>query len=139
LIGYAIARRASGDRITELIGENPKWQAVYDALLGSGFWRSLLIVTLVRVPPSSPYAITNVILASIRVPVIPFALGTILGIAPRTAFVVYTAATLHSLDYHSPHPWFIVANLATGAAAIVIIVLLAHHALARFTIGQGRK
>lgn len=136
MIGYAIARRASGDRIAGLIREHAKWQAVYDALLGSGFWRTLLIVTLVRIPPSSPFAVTNVLIGSIGVPAVPFAVGTVLGIAPRTAFVVYTAATLQAMDFQHQNVWLISANLATGAAAILVIVIWARHALVRFTAKQ---
>ncbi|MGE5612402.1 MAG: TVP38/TMEM64 family protein [Bacillota bacterium] len=138
LIGYAIARRASGDRIAQLIREHAKWQAVYDALLGSGFWRSLLIVTLVRVPPSSPFAVTNVLIGSIGVGVVPFAVGTVVGIAPRTAFVVYTAATLQAMEFQQQNVGLIVANLATGAVAILVIVLWARRALMRFTEGKAQ-
>jgi len=82
LIGYAIARPTASSRVESLINEKPKWKTVRDSLVGSGFWRTLMIVTLVRVPPNSPFAVTNLVLASVRVPVVPYALGDIAGHGP---------------------------------------------------------
>jgi uncharacterized membrane protein YdjX (TVP38/TMEM64 family) len=94
LIAYVVARKASGDHVIKLIDEHPKWRAVYDALLGRGFWRTLGIVTLVRIPPNSPFALTNLLMATVRVPVVPYLIGTLLGMAPRTAAVVYFGSGL---------------------------------------------
>ncbi len=93
LIGYAIARRASGERVVKLTEENPKFAAIRHALVGEtidgqhvphGFWRTLGLITLIRLPPNSPFALMNLAMASIRVPLLPFVLGTAIGMAPRT-------------------------------------------------------
>lgn len=91
MIGYEIARRASKERVMRLLDEHPKWRAVRDALVGSdrgggrGFWRTAGVVALVRVPPNSPFALTNLAMAAVKVPWGPFVVGTIVGMVPRTA------------------------------------------------------
>lgn len=135
IIGYAIARRASGDRVEAIIEEKPRWKAVRDALAGPvagsgregrGFWKTLLMVTLIRVPPNSPFALTNLVLASVKVPWGPYVLGTLLGMTPRTVLAVLigagvqSAMTKDALDHAMPKwvLWF-----AIGSAAVVVIVV----------------
>jgi uncharacterized membrane protein YdjX (TVP38/TMEM64 family) len=144
LIGYLIARRASGTRVVSLIEEHPKWRAVYDALLGGGFWKTLLIVTLVRLPPSSPFAVTNLVLASTRVPPVAYLLGSFLGLAPRTVAVVFIGAGLQTLNFHElGRSWMTIAGIIAAAVVVVVIGAIANHAVTRVTAteqgasGQG--
>jgi uncharacterized membrane protein YdjX (TVP38/TMEM64 family) len=52
VLGYGVAWRSSGDHVIRIIESDPKWSAVHKALVGSGFWKTLLIVILVRLPSS---------------------------------------------------------------------------------------
>lgn len=97
MVGYVTARMASQDRAEKLIAENPKAMAVRDALIGHGFWKTLGIVTLLRIPPNSPFALTNLVMASTGVSKRAFVIGTALGMAPRTAVAVYLATQVQSL------------------------------------------
>ncbi|HSW44512.1 MAG TPA: VTT domain-containing protein [Phycisphaerae bacterium] len=133
-IAYVIARRVSGQRVTGLIAEQPKWKAVHDALLGGGFWKTLGIVTLVRIPPNSPFAITNLVLAATRVRWLPYAIGTVAGIAPRTAAAVWIGSQLAELDLKSARQtWFFVSGIVALVVVVAIIGTLAKHALAKVT------
>ncbi len=148
VIGYIIASRASGDRVVRLIEERPAWAAVRDALLpggggGAGFWKSLGIVTLLRLPPNSPFAATNLVLASVKTRWPVFVLGTAIGLSPRTFAAIWLGATLHhqftsireGLD--APKPWWL---LATGIALVIIVLgvigVIAKRALLRVTRSQ---
>ena len=138
LVAYWIARKASGERVTQLIAEHPKMQAVYDALLRSGFWRSLAIITLVRIP-AAPFAMTNVIMAAARVPILPFGLGTLLGLIPRTAFVVITAAGASRLDLREANQiWVFLGSLAVAGVVVCIIAWIAKRTLERVTGAQSK-
>jgi uncharacterized membrane protein YdjX (TVP38/TMEM64 family) len=138
LVAYAISRRAAGERVIQLIAEHPKWQAVYDALLKSGFWRSLFIVTLVRVPVA-PFAMTNVIMASARVPLGAFVFGTFLGLLPQTAFVVYTAAKAEKLDFGESNELAVfLVSMALAGLAVCLIAYLAKRTLDRVTREHGK-
>jgi uncharacterized membrane protein YdjX (TVP38/TMEM64 family) len=135
ILGYAIALRAAGDRALALIAEKPKWKAVADSLLGSGFWRTLLIVTLVRVPPSSPFALTNLVLGVTRVNRVAYTLGTALGIAPRTAAVVFLAVGVQQLSSRGPDEprWLWVAGIVLTIAVLLVLGAMANRAVARVT------
>lgn len=133
-LGYGVARWFSGDRVVRIIEEKPKWRAVYDALLRSGRWRTLLIVTLVRLPPNSPFAMTNLILSATRVPLSLYLLGTAIGMAPRTAVAVTVASGLKTLDFKElQHPWLLVAGAVVTIAVLGVIGLIANRAIARVT------
>jgi uncharacterized membrane protein YdjX (TVP38/TMEM64 family) len=138
LIGYLVAGRISGDRAMVLIRERPKWQAVYDALIGGGFWKTLLIVTLVRVPPNSPFALTNLVMAATRVRWSAYAIGTVLGIAPRTAAAVFIGAQLSELTLaNAKQSWFVISGLVALVAVVVVIGMLANRAVAKVTNGES--
>ncbi|QKK07007.1 MAG: TVP38/TMEM64 family protein [Planctomycetota bacterium] len=84
MVGFVAARVASRDRAERLIAENVKARAIKDALIGHGFWKSLGIVTLLRLPINSPFALTNLVMASAGVTKRVFLIGTAVGMAPRT-------------------------------------------------------
>lgn len=124
-IGYAIARPVASQRVDALISERPTWAAVRDALIGRGFWKTLGIVTLLRLPPNSPFAATNLVLASVRVPWPTYLLGTAIGMSPRTGAAVWLGQKLHgdftsmreALDAGQPL-W-----LKIGAIALTILLV----------------
>ncbi len=132
-IGYIIALRATGDRALQLIAEKPKLKAVHDALLGSGFWKSLLIVLLIR-GALSPFALTNLVLAATRVNPLVYALGTVIGLAPRTGAVVFLAVGLHAVTSQQPRnlPLWI-SGLAITLLAIIVIAQVANRAITKIT------
>ena len=139
LIGYGVARTASGDRVTALINEKPKWKAVYDALLGAGFWQTLGIVTLLRIPPNSPFAITNLVMAATRVPIVPYIIGTFVGMTPRTAVAVYLGTRLEQ-DFSTGKPWWmIVTSIALAIIVIAVIGHIGNQAIARIAAASERE
>lgn len=146
LIGYAIARSVAKDRVSKLLHEHEKWQAVRDALVGGGFWRTLGIVSLVRVPPNSPFALTNLALAGSGVAILPYALGTLIGMAPRTGIVLYIASKVRASlaadaakEVAEQRPaWLIPVSIAASLVVLGVLGLIAKHALKRFTRVPGR-
>jgi uncharacterized membrane protein YdjX (TVP38/TMEM64 family) len=138
LVGYVVARRLSGDRAERLLAQHRKWDAVYAALMRSGFWRALAIVTLLRLPPNSPFAASNLTMAALRVPLIPYLLGTAIGLAPRTSAVVYAGAGLSSLDFADRQQtgWFF-GGLALTFLALGGIGWMANRALRRVEARAG--
>lgn len=141
-IGYLLGRAASGDRVEKILAEKPKWRAVRDALVGDtgpgAAWRTLGIVTLLRAPPNSPFAITNLVMSSVHVKGLPFLIGTLVGMAPRTGVAVWLGAGIQDLAHDATRPrWFIVATIVSSIVVIVIVGSLANRALERFTRGHG--
>ena len=137
MIGYFIARRASGHRALAIINEQPKFKAVYDSLLGSSFGKTLLIITLLRIPPNSPFAVTNVVLAATRVHPLAYAIGTIVGIAPRTLAAVYIGAQMSEWSMSSTSTrWMMVGGIIVTIVIFGIIGTMANRAITRVTGGR---
>ncbi len=160
LIGYGVARPTASERVTKVIDEQPKWAAVRDALVpaatadcapqslsrragtgrGTRALRTLGIVTLLRLPPNSPFAITNLVLASVRVPLWIYCVGTVLGMAPRTFAAVWLGHALHG-QYSSikegldaEKPWWLFATMIAGTLIVLAIIgVIANKAIERVT------
>lgn len=146
LIGYGLAHVLGGDRGYRLINEHPKWRAVREALVGgeegAGFFKTLGIVALLRLPPNSPFALTNLVMAAAKVPRLPFALGTLIGMAPRTAVAVYIATLVRDeisaeAALGKPKPWWVLP-LAIGSSLVVLGIVgwIANRAIRKVTTGQ---
>lgn len=134
MLAYEVNARAAGDRVVEIVREHPKWEAVRVALLGSGFLKTLWIITLLRLPPQSPFAATNFILATTRAPRGAYLLATLIGMAPRTAAAVWAAAHASKLDFaDSRSIWGYVVGLLVTILIIAIIGRLANNAIKRVT------
>ena len=131
-LAYAVARVAAGNRIVDLVAGHARWHGVYRALLHSEFWRALLIITLLRVPPNAPYAATNLTLGALAVPFTPYVLGTLIGLAPRTAAIVYAASELSTLDFSDQRQrGMFLASLVVTVGVLAALGWMATQALRR--------
>jgi uncharacterized membrane protein YdjX (TVP38/TMEM64 family) len=141
MVGYIAARMASEDRAERLIAENPKARAVADSLIGHGFWKTLGIVTLLRVPLNSPFAITNLVMASAGVPKRAFVIGTAVGMAPRTGLAVYLAAGVQELSKSAVSeagpPWLKIAAIASGIIVLGIVIWMGNRAVKKVTQAEA--
>lgn len=135
VVAYATAGRVSGDRVVKVIDENPKWRAIREALVGGGFWKTLGLVTLVRIPFNSPFALMNLLMATTGVRKLPYFLGTVIGMAPRTAVYVWVAAGIQELSKEGVKDakpgWWIWAGLAGTLVVVFVISHIANKAVAR--------
>ncbi len=135
MIAYGIARLASGERVVEMIAEHPKSKAVYRALLGSGLGKTLLVTFLIRLT-SSPFAITNMVMAATRVHPVIYAGATVVGMAPRTAALAYIASlwALQGQDLQEGSPlWLTVTFTVVTIVVLGILGHLGNQAIARVT------
>lgn len=134
LLAYIIYARAAGERVVAIVKEHPKWEAVRVALLGSGFWKSLWIITLLRLPPMSPFAATNFVLAAARAPIGAYVLATFIGMAPRTAAAIWAASHASKLDFSDGKSvWSFTIGLIVTIAIVAIIGHMAKQAIKRVT------
>lgn len=139
LIGYVVGRKASGDRVMKILDEQPKWRAVRDALVGpeggkNRFFKTLLIVTLIRIPPNSPFALTNLVLSSVKTAWLPYLLGTMIGMLPRTMVAVYIATlikgalTRDTLNEAKP-VWLLPTGILLAVFVLVVLGYIANKAV----------
>lgn len=140
VVGRILAGSIGKGRVEKLIHQKPKWQAVRDALIGGSPLKTLAIVTMLRLPPNSPFAVTNFVLTTTRVPLWIYMIGTAVGMAPRTAVVVYIASTLQdkvASEAAQTKPWWIIAaGIVLSLIVLGILALIANKALAALTKTQ---
>ncbi len=139
LIGHLISSRVGSKRVMEMIEERPGWSAVRTALIERGWWRTLGLVTLIRLPPNSPFALTNLALGVTRVPIVTVLLATALGLAPRTALAVYLAAGVEE-QFSAEKPPKLAMFIATAVLTIIVVVVIgriSQNALARVAAGPA--
>ncbi len=134
-LAYLLGRCVAQDRLLQVIDQRPRWRAVHRELVHAGFWRASWLVTLVRLPPTAPFALTNVVMASAKVPIGPYLTGTILGLTPRTAMAVFAAAEISRFDSQqsvtSRSNVSILLAVALTLLAVVVIGVAARRALRR--------
>lgn len=145
MLGYAIARGVSQDRIERIIEERPRARAARAALLGRGFRRSTFIVTLLRLPPNSPFALTNLVLAGSGTDRRAYILGTALGMLPRTAIVIGASAAaaasgardIQSFVREGPGTLVLVTGLVVTITVLAAIGVIANRAIERVIRGEA--
>lgn len=143
MVGYTIARTVSRRRVERMIEDNAKAKAVRDALIGHGLVRTTAIVALIRVPPNSPFALTNLAMAASGVRLMPYIIGTALGMAPRTFAAVWLAAEGakrgdNLADLFKRDKLEIVIALAITFAVLGVIGFIAKKALAKVSGAQPK-
>jgi len=139
MIGYVVAKLVSQHRIEEVIRDHPRAETIRSALLERGFARTLGIIALLRLPPNSPFALTNLAMAGCAVPPVPFTLGTMIGMAPRTGIAVFFAAAaaatgakdIQSFVQDGLGLWVLIAGIVVMLVVLAIIGNIASRALDR--------
>ena len=119
----------------DIINEHPKWKAVTDTLVHCGFWKTFVIISMLRAPPNSPFALTNLVLSATRTPILPYLLGTLVGMAPRTAayIVIGTSAKQLTGDSLNRPTWLIVSGIVSTIVVLVIVGVIANRAMKKVT------
>ena len=134
LVGYALARVVDRGRVMGVVNESPKFRSVHGALARGSAEKVIGTVALVRLAPVAPFSLTNLAMAAMGVHPLPYAIGTLLGMAPRTALLVYAASRLSSVDA-SPEedPLLYAAGISATVVATVTLGWMGKKALERAT------
>ncbi len=139
VVGYVIARSVGRGRVEAEIARNAKALAVRDALIGAGPLRTLGIVTLVRVPPNSPFSLTNLVLSTTGVPLWIYVIATAVGMLPRTALVVWVASRVQgelSKEAMARQPWMLGVSIDVALVVLFLLVHIGNRAIERVTRGD---
>ena len=138
LLGFAVSRLVGREALRQRIDQHPKAHVIREALVGHGFWRTLGTVTLLRLPPNSPFALTNLAMAGSGVRPLPFLVGTILGMTPRTAVMVglgAAGAASGARDIvqlvQERSGWQIAAGIGVTIVVLMVLAATGNHALKR--------
>ncbi len=85
LLGYGIAKLLNGDQLVNYLKKNAK----IDGVLSNVHHNSIYWVLLVRLSPVFPFAITNTLLAYLKVNLKSFLIGGTLGMVPRSMMALW--------------------------------------------------
>lgn len=129
IIGYYIASFVARKRIEDEIHNHPKAAIIRDAFIRHGKVRALVILTLLRVPPNSPFALTNYAMSVSGVKLVPFLIATIVGMAPRTFAAVWIGSQVSSWDEVHKPKWLIIGGIVLTIAILIGLGKLANKAL----------
>lgn len=124
IVGYLAARRLSSHQLRAWIDRSPRGRTLAASLVDARGGRALLAVTLVRLPPQVPFALANVLAAMLRMRPTTFLAGTMLGMAPRVALLVWLGSELAAWDQAAtPASWLAFAATASiiGLAGLGVI------------------
>ncbi len=141
VIGWGVARLVSSNRVERAIDRHPKARVIKQALVGRGFWPTLGIVTLIRIPPNSPFALTNLAVAACGVPLSIQTIGAAVGMSPRSAVIVVISAAaaasgaedLQTFIAEGPGPWVLIGGIVAMLVVLAIIAAIGQRALTRVT------
>lgn len=140
-LGYVVGQRLAGPAVMRVVEQNAKGAAVCEAIARSSKLRAFVLVCLLRLSPVVPYGSTNVLAALFKVPLLPFVMGTLLGLAPRAGAMVLIGAGLEQLESRESgvSPWFLGIGLAATVLALVLMSWVAKRALSTMAgDGSGR-
>ncbi len=129
VIGYFIANRVARKRVEQEIHNHPKAEIVRDAFIRHGYARALLILTLLRVPPNSPFALMNYVMSVSGVKLVPFLIATIVGMAPRTLAAVWIGSGIESWDDRETPKWIFITGIVLVLLILGILGKLANKAI----------
>lgn len=140
LVGYEVVSKIARSRVEQELVSKPKTKMLRDALLRASTGRALLIVTLVRISPSSPFALTNLLFASLGVRRGVFFFGTLMGMLPRTLAAVMIGQSFTGWNGGIDKPrWLIVAGIVAIVVLLIVISKVSASVLLRMTRETGEK
>ncbi len=122
VIGFLIATFLARERVMRTIEADPRAAIIRAALLDRGILTETFVITLIRIPPNSPFALTNFTLAATRANPVAYLLGTAIGIAPRTLFAVWLGVEAGDLAAAGSKPRG--AAIVGIVVAVVVFILL---------------
>lgn len=136
-LSFLIHSRLVSDRLPHVLETHPKAKAIYQALVGQSVWRAALIISLLRLSPAMPFALTNFLMAAARVPMRSFVVGTFVGMLPRSSAVVFLGAGLSELTFDNPqNTWLIIFGIVATIIVVLVIGTISKHALERLYIRE---
>ncbi len=118
-LSFFINRRISGRKLPNAVSKYVKVDAIYRELMRNDLRRTTFIIFLLRLSVVMPFAFTNFLLASARVPLGAYVVGTLVGMLPRSATVAFAGAGLAELD---PNNEGDIIALAVGLTATLVSI-----------------
>lgn len=98
LLGYLWGVLVARKRVMQQIETDPRASAIRAAIIDRPMLAETGVVALLRFPPNSPFAFTNLVLSATGVRFGSFVLGTALGMTPRTVLAAWIGRQAGSIS-----------------------------------------
>ena len=135
VLSFLIHSRISGRKLPDVVARHAKADAIYQALLREDYWRTTFIIFLLRVSVIMPFAFTNFLLASARVPLGAYIMGTFAGMLPRSAAMVFAGAGIAVLDPQNSRDMVAISlGIVATLVSVVVLARFSRRALDRITV-----
>lgn len=129
LLGYILGKTLGGDGLNQWMQQQPKLQPIHHALILASPKRTTILIALLRLSPVMPFAATNALLATLGIRLIPFLIGTTIGMFPRVAAVVLLGAGLEQLEFDQPSSfWIAIAGVLASILFLIVASKIAYKA-----------
>ena len=92
-IGFGISKLVCSDHVATWIDSRKRWSIIRKTILEENAFKATGIIALIRLSPSGPFAVTNLVLAACGAGWKEFLIGSSVGIAPRTLVACFIAAS----------------------------------------------
>lgn len=145
-IGMLFSRAVAGSSIESWIESHQRARMIRRALVGGSPLRTFGIVALVRLPPNSPFAITNLALGTTGINFWLALSATAVGMLPRTAIACFLASRISATgakdlqQFIDEKGWMtLVIGLVVMFAVVAVIGRMAKSALARMTEASDER
>ncbi len=145
-IGFFLARSISGGAIVALVDRNPRGAVIRNALVDANQGKTFFLITLLRLPPNSPFAFANLAMGAAGVRALPLLAGTAIGMLPRTIVTCTAAATAAATGARdiqqlvNEKGWIALAiGLCTLVVVMMIIAAIARKALTSAGLSSDSK
>jgi uncharacterized membrane protein YdjX (TVP38/TMEM64 family) len=132
---FLLSNRFASANFSSTIEKRPKMKAIHSALTRENFYKTLLIITLIRLSPAMPFAVTNFAIAAAGVSFKTFIFGTIIGMIPRASAVVFVGSSLTELNFNNPQEsWVLILGIAATILSVIVVGYFSKKALENLTM-----
>jgi uncharacterized membrane protein YdjX (TVP38/TMEM64 family) len=97
-LGFVTLRFFLRDKAVEALSHHPRVEAIHRELDQGHYLRSIVLLALIRLSPVVPFAATNLLMSTTGIRILPFLIGSLIGMAPRVIAVVWIGSSLTELD-----------------------------------------
>lgn len=137
VLSFLIQSRISGRKLPDVVSRHAKADAIYRALLREDYWRTTFIIFLLRVSVIMPFVFTNFLLASARLPLGAYIIGTFAGMLPRSAAMVFAGAGLSVLDPQNSRDMVAISlGIVATMVSVVVLARLSRRALEKIAVDE---
>ncbi len=97
-LGFTTLRLLLRNKALHALSHHPRAEAIHRELDQGHYLRSIVLLALIRLSPAVPFATTNLLMSTTGIRLLPFLIGSLIGMAPRVIAVVWIGSSLSELD-----------------------------------------